>query len=1037
MNNNKLVVYSASAGSGKTFSLVVEYVCMLIDYLQKGRPLGFRSILAVTFTNASTKEMKDRIIDVLISLSDKKECENSQYLQPIKDKYKDKYKTDLSSEEISDYSNRALHEIIHNYTFFNIYTIDAFFQLILKNMAKELGMPSDFSIILNEEDYNTKAVRNIIAQTINDKELSNWLYHFFIKKQDNNESWNFEKDLNDALKSINNVEQIKSLENDIYKFNNLLNKARTLNKEINEIKRQAQQYLKKFQDVLKKHNIISTDFNGVGNKRTSGVYPKITKQILEFKEPDLISKEVDKFNNDKKDYLQKGQTTPKDLADLISEIDDFLQRNTIRYRSLQLFYKSIYSMGVMKILYEEKLDLQKQDGVFFLSNTKDVLSKLNLKDSDTISFIYEKVGAYLERIMIDEFQDTNVLSWQIFKPLVRECLSAQNGKTFIFGDIKQSIYRWNGGDWRLLNDLSNDKNNQVINLTKNYRTFGNIVDFNNNLFSYIYTGRYQNQEVRDDYKDKGSVEIKFINKKQEDMLQKTIEEVDYYLSLGYKTGDIAILCRNGKKLSELAKKMKELDNTNQGEYKYNPVSDSAFLLGASDAVNLIISALTFLYSEEETVAKEHLLSYQPSIIEDINTLRNSNYKLISLFDIVLTLSEKLQLEDTVFLPAFYDAVKNFATERQGGVKEFLDYWETTLKENKVELSFGENSLRLTTIHKSKGLEYNIVILPYFDWALSKTNDFIWVDNNKNKIIDIPTLRSRISDLKDTEFDGIYQDEIAMQVAESYNLLYVACTRAKKHLSIIATHSQKPKEEKNVGDLLYNYLKQNEESFSSTQERYVYKNVEPVFYENNNQIATTLENLPKQETKTIWFSHNAVVFSSPSLSEVYFREASSNETESKRLFGTNMHNIISMLESRDDIEKYSVFFAKRYEDWEDISKILLAMFDYSKDKFWFEKKYKVLNEKSIILKDKDSKTITKRPDRIMIGQNMVDIVDYKFTQKDKILHEKYIDQIKEYKQLLEQMGYTNVNAFLWYIDTENNKLKSQKIISISLGNTKKE
>lgn len=1026
---NKLVVYSASAGSGKTFNLAVEYVCMLIDYLQKGKTLGFKSILAVTFTNASTKEMKDRIIEVLISLSNEKECENSQYLESIKQK------TSLSNREISNYSNKALHEIIHNYTFFNIYTIDAFFQLILKNMAKELGMPSDFSIILNEEDYNTKAVRNIIAQTINDKELSNWLYHFFIKKQDNNESWNFEKDLNDALKSINNVEQIKSLENDIYKFDNLLNKAETLKKEINNIKLQAQQYLKKFQTLLQTLGIKNTDFNGVGPTSASGVYPKITKQILEFKEPYLISKNVEDFYGGK-DYLKKGKTTPKELADLIADIDDFLQINTIKYRSLQVFYKSIYSMGVMKILYEEKLSLQKQDGVFFLSNTKDVLSQLNLMDanaSDTISFIYEKVGAYLERIMIDEFQDTNVLSWQIFKPLVRECLSSPNGRTFIFGDIKQSIYRWNGGDWRLLNDLTNDKEyNSVINLTKNYRTYGNIVDFNNNLFSYIYAERYQNQEVRDDYKDKGSAVIKFIDKKSDDMLQKTIDEVDYYLSLGYKTGDIAILCRKSEVLSELAQRMKELDSTNQGKYKYNPVSDSAFLLSSSDAVNLIISALTFLYSKEESVAKEHLLSYQPSIIEDINTLRNSNYKLISLFDIVLTLSKKLQLEDTIFLPAFYDAVKNFATERQGGVKEFLDYWKTTLKDNKVELSFGDNSLRLTTIHKSKGLEYNIVILPYFNWSLSKTSDFIWVNNNENKIIDIPVVRSRLSDLVNTEFDETYQEEISMQVAESYNLLYVACTRAKKHLSIIATHSQNPKkgEEKNVGDLLYNYLKQKAESFSSTQEEYVYKNVEPVFYDNNNQIASTLENSSKQETEAIWFSHNAVVFSSPSSSETYFREASFNETESKRLFGTNMHNIISMLESRDDIEKYSVFFAKRYEDWEDISKILFAMFDYSKDRFWFEKKYKILNEKSIILKDNNSKTITKRPDRIMIGQDRVDIVDYKFSKKDETLHQKYIAQVTEYKQLLEQMGYKNVNAFLWYIDTENKELKSQEIISIS-------
>ncbi|MDO5760672.1 MAG: 3'-5' exonuclease, partial [Bacteroidota bacterium] len=380
--------------------------------------------------------------------------------------------------------------------------------------------------------------------------------------------------------------------------------------------------------------------------------------------------------------------------------------------------------------------------------------------------------------------------------------------------------------------------------------------------------------------------------KNDDMLERTIDCINSYLSLGYKVEDIAILCRRGKELTELAHRLKELDNTGQGEYIYNPLSDDAFILSSSDAVNLIVSALGFLLSENDAIAKEHLTLYNPLSINQINNLRRQDYKMFSLFDIVVNITEILEVKDTVFMPAFYDAIKNFMVEKRGGIAEFLNYWESTLKDQKIETSIGGNSLRLTTIHKSKGLEYNVVILPYFKWQLSKTSDSIWIDNSEGKIIDIPAVECRISDLKDTEFQEEYDNEIEMQKRESYNLLYVACTRAKQHLSIIATHGKSPKpgSESNVGDLLYNFLQSRSDTFSQIGEVYTYKNIPVECY----RIAKEEEKKRENKKVTMNFSYNAVVFSSPSLSESYFTNTSFEETGSKRLFGTNMHNIIYII-----------------------------------------------------------------------------------------------------------------------------------------------
>lgn len=1013
---SNLTIYSASAGSGKTFNLVAEYISTLMEYLQDGKQLGFKTVLAVTFTNASTKEMKDRIIDVLLSLS---KNEENNYLSVINEK------THLDEKQIVEYSNKILTEIIHNYSFFNISTIDSFFQLVLRNMAKELGIGNGFSIILDDKEYNSKAVKNIIKLSKEDSPqgnmLSNVLYKYFLKRQDDNKSWNFTTELENILASLNNNDVIDKLNDKNNDVENLLKIEATLKKNIKEIKDKAKEYQTEFLDRCKELGLNEEDFKG----GVQGIYYKVEHHLTELKDKYLVAKLVEGYFEGK-EYVKKG-SSPRILTSLIEEIDSFLQEKVEEYRSLLLFYNNIYPLALIKTLYNEKTELLKQDENFVLKNTKQVLRGLSLQEdnySDKISFIYEKIGTYLKSIMIDEFQDTSSLDWYNLEALINECLSEQDGKAFIFGDTKQSIYRWNNGDWRILQGLTQNKNNEVKSLKNNFRTFEYVVNFNNSFFSSLFD-EYENQVIKPKQEGKGSVRIDFLSK-DDDILQRTVDEIDFYLQKGYMPEDIAILCRETKHITMIAEHLKNLDIQGEKTWKYNPISDDAFMLSSSGAVKLIITAMRYLADKNRNICKELIIKEKPLSLEKIEEIRPKIYSKTSLFDIVAELAEIFNIDDTVFMPAFYDSIKNFINNFSGNLNDFLDYWDSTLKTQKVETSAQDNSLRLCTIHKSKGLEFPVVIIPYFSWATFKSNETKWIFNKEKKVANISVLRCNLSELQNTYFDDIYQEEKEMQRRDNINLLYVALTRPKEHLSILAIPT-KTKQilgcETNVGNILYNYVISHKEDFKLEGKVLVYQNKETVCYKEEKE---TKDISLGNENPSMILSKNALVFSTPSESEYYFKDSYTELNKKKRDFGSMMHGFMSKISKDKDFNSQEEVFAKQYEHWEEIKEVYKQMLDFSREKHWFNGLYKIINERNIL----HNKEI-KRPDRIMIKDDLVEIVDYKFAKFNEERHKKYSRQVKAYKELLQEMGYKNINSYLWYIDIDLNKelRVNQQIIEV--------
>lgn len=1035
-----LCIYNASAGSGKTFHLVLEYIDLLLE-----NPEAYKGILAVTFTNASTREMKDRIVEVLTYMAKEPESKKvKDYVRELQKRH-----PEYSVSDVQHRANRALSSLLHNYSFFNICTIDSFFQMVLKNMAKELGIGSKFSVVLKDDDYNLKAVKNVLRASDEDFTLNQWLKNYFTKRVEDNERWNFEKDLTQIIS-----QRKKAIVNNNISLLNL-DQMEEVRKETEalktEIEAKEEDFRARFLEICGDNCLNENSFsrgilyNNIIYRTGREFWEMTSKNLTNTFEIILykIKNGTPLLKKVKKEYPQN----PPALEILVEQI--LLAQKTLK--TLEVYENCIYPIGVLKYIDNERANLLKEDESFLLGETKYVLQ--NMLQADDVSFVYEKIGAYINHIMIDEFQDTSHPDWHNLKLLINECV-ANGGKAFIFGDTKQSIYRWNDGDAGIMSKEIDKargeyKVNREIPLKYNFRTYENIIQFNNSLFGDLYDAAAIQLTGTQDQKDKGSVRVWMYpyrsrgDEKIEriDVIQKTREEIAFYRSLGYKNKDIALLFSSNKNLDEMAKALKELDEQEPDISKhYNPVSDRAFRFSSSSSVQKIMSALKFMQKPDSSaISKEYLDSFHTDNTAKLLKLRNNIQNHSSLLETILSIAKLLDLEeDTVFLPAFYDRVKSFTSRKASSVKDFLLYWDEVLAESSVEMIAGEDCIRLTSIHKSKGLEYDIVIIPQCDWDLGKNNSVVWIDNTGKEdaiIKSMPLLQASVSKLSGTFYDEDGKAEKKQEETDNINKLYVALTRPKKHLSLIMglplDKDYNIIAEKSVAKYIYKYILSTSFSvnFSSAMTDpllYLYNNQDAVYYPPKQSSTTAVgeEENPLIDIKDIAFEENALNYSASKTATEYFFSKSQDNTLDKRLLGTRLHNLMAEIKCEQDIERL-VEKLRRQGDIsaDNISSILSSMMEYAREYHWFDGSYQVLNEKNIAFFEKDMNNHQslkeKRPDRLMIGEDETVIVDYKFAEIDSSLEERQ-SQVRQYRDLLQQMGYENISCWLWYVEIDETK-----------------
>ena len=1059
-----LTVYKASAGSGKTFTLATEYIRLLVE-----NPQSYRNILAVTFTNKATEEMKMRILSQLYGIW-KQLPESNNYLKNIQEK------TGLEPNVISERAGLSLNNLTHNYNYFRVETIDTFFQSVLRNMARELDLTTNLRIGLNDYQVEELAVDQLIEDLTTTDVMLQWILKYIMENISDDKSWNV-------------IAQIKKFGQNIFK-DYYKEVSITLEQKMSEagffenyttclrdLRKAAEEYMKEigesFFDTLEGEGLnvddLSSKQRGIAsffNKLRKGTFDPsiITTTVANHLEN--IEKWCPKTNPRRDVVLQVVESS---LIQILKCAVEAQEKQWKIFQSSNLTLRHLNQLRLLSSIEKKVREINETENRFLLSDTQQLLH--SLIDGSDSPFIFEKIGTQLQHVMIDEFQDTSTIQWQNFKVLLAETMSHEDGSNLIVGDVKQSIYRWRSGDWRLLNGIENQFNSMLMeikSLSTNYRSTRNVIDFNNTFFRHAAKVEYQaleelecdereqlekayadvEQKVPDDKKDEGRVTIELLpyNEYQESVLEHTVEYVRELIDAGVSQKDIAILVRYNNHIPLIAQYF--LENLPE----VSIVSDEAFRLEASSAVCLMIQALHLLLHPDDqltkaAIVKTWLCTVQGKELTDDQFMIAGNNldeylpeAYIGHFDELLTLplyelAEKiysifqLHLLDGqgAYLCAFYDHLANYVNENTTDIQSFLTEWEENLSKKTIQ-SDETNGIRLISIHKSKGLEFDHVIIPYCDWTLEKYSDnIIWCKPDEAPFNDLPIAPIDYSPkMMGSIYEKEYLHEHLQNTVDNLNLLYVAFTRAAKSLYVVGKRGAK----NSRSALIELCLPLVAESMPEAQLEGMENNEAAIVFEygtcQTSQPELPSQNNEKESSNPFLQKSEAISVSIRTYdSKVNFRQSNRSrdfiegeDIDQQRRYiqaGSILHEIFSTIQTEKDIPEalQRLQFEGILYDEEMTAKRITSMLrkrlSDPRVASWFSPRWTLFNE-CTILSVEDGEVCEHRPDRVMTDGNEWIVVDFKFGHPDP----EYHTQVRRYMDLLSSMGHQNIKGYLWYV-----------------------
>ncbi len=819
------LLYKSSAGSGKTYILVKEYIKII---LKRG---NFGSVLAITFTNQAAKEMKKRIIIYLKSLA-----------SGNKDSLYDDLRRELNNKiNIQERSQELLNSILHNYSDFKITTIDSFIHKVVRKFTFELELPPYFEVDLQENFIRIKIEDMLLEEAGKDKEITNLLLHYLeheIEKDEIEEEKGFKKDIKGQnIREIIN-KSISSISNQVFKETNseYLNEVRKFN---------ILESLNNRNLTTDLNNMIDDAIEILSNEPYKIIKTKPIKFLKKFKKDQTL--DIDKLR-DHRLYHKKGEASrfkyfwDNKLGKPINEIIHFYSKNIASFNKglSDLLYKSLYQINLIKEFQNILESYIKKTNTVPNSTLNQRVS--NIINKENTPFIYYKIGEKYHNYLIDEFQDTSTLHWGNLLPLIDNSL-AEGYTNVAVGDVKQSIYRWRGGDVKIMTDGLErdlkDYSKDIIkkNLEFNYRSSSNIVKFNNSFFKNI-VHNIDNENLKKIYenvkqkiiKDSiGYVDVKIYPKEidtptvKELIIHNLIEQIDDLVSKKLSSlKDIAILVRNNREGVEIAQALFEAN--------IDVVSSESLLIYKEPIIKLLVYALkwlitpenriirvTFLllYNDVKNIDKSNLfeelessnlfkkddLLFDSEELKEFLEKRESllEYSLYSLIEELIKLFNLKSTESrsSRFLIRFLDAVIDSKTNN---ILDFLDWWENN--QSSISLSVPENfdGVRILTIHKSKGLQFPIVFIPFAIWDINIKSGYpIWLKNKKDKLHYIVNPKK---ELEESFFEESFKEEKEMTLIDNLNLLYVAFTRAVDYLFITAYTTEN---RNTIAKLLYETL----------------------------------------------------------------------------------------------------------------------------------------------------------------------------------------------------------------------------------------
>ena len=1104
-----LTVYRASAGSGKTFTLAVEYISLLVK-----DPENYQHILAVTFTNKATQEMKMRILSQLYGIANSLQS-SQQYFNKVKEK------TNMPDAVIRNNARAALTLLIHRYNNFRILTIDAFFQQVLRNLAHELGQTANLKVDLNNEEITEKAVDQMIESLEKGQPVLQWISTYINNSIEDDNGWNIIgkiktfgtnifKDFYKAHEA--NLKEQLSNADDFKVYETTLRKRR------NDIRKTFNSKAKSILNEIKNANLDTPS-----NYR-SGLYKYLTDSAIAPLTNKPLKAGVLKANESPQNWTsskcakadkQQIQTLAAEvLSAQLSELIAYNNDNWNEFQSIQLTLSHLSELRLLHAIADAVDNLTKDTNRFMLSNTQALLKEL-IADSDT-PFIFERIGARLKHVMIDEFQDTSTIQWQNFQVLLANCMAQELSQNLIVGDIKQSVYRWRQGDWGILNNIEKSFAHQKIRLETldyNYRSEKRIIDFNNAFWEQCVANTAK--EVAQDDAEKA----KIVQKAYEDVAQKThkttengfvkislypsksmkeavleelIETIKELFNNGYggkNQSKIAILVRSKSNIQDIVNALLQSFGN-----EINIVSDEAFRLDASLSVNIIVSAMHLLTHPDDVLTRGKLVKlYNQEVLKkpltdtdllvSINESNNIETKnidkkerrklateqqmaklnsqlppeyvanrelllglpIVDLVDKLFMLFGLDQLEgQSSYICTLYDTLNDFLKDHTADIDDFINEWENSLSSKTIQSDEIEG-IRIMTIHKSKGLEFDNVIIPFCNWEMEKKGTLWCETKNKpapyNKLPLLPIDFSR-DKLIGTVFEDDYKEEHFQNIVDNLNLLYVAFTRASKNLFVFGLRQGKTTLEniakgtppgnrsyaielalRQVSEQLQGSLLSFPDDIGS-EIHFEYGTLVPETHEKEHAVADNPFLIkPDKHIVSIATYPQAATFKQSNKSIEFVKGEDVDPSDRTRYIkiGNVLHQLFSTIYTTADIptrlnelEQQGIIYNDEITSAQLRTRIEDAITNPQVQE-WFSKRWQLYNECTILEYNKDTNEMEEhRPDRVMTDGKEFVVVDFKFGKE----REEYKKQVQQYMEILIRMGHKKVSGYLWYVVKNN-------------------
>ena len=1038
-------ILKASAGSGKTFMLAYEYVKSVIaEYW------NYKHILAVTFTNKATEEMKQRIISELNALAN---GQSTLYLEMLE------RDLEINRRVIKERALTARGKILHDYSHFSILTIDKFFQRIIRSFVRELGIDVNFNLELKTDTILSSAVDAIIEDITVDEKLKRWIVDFAEEKIQNSKRWNIKNELT-ALGGEIFKEGYKTIDKTHHSREEIEKVVFTSKRKANEIKKELKEVADSALKLLDDNNLSVKDFaygaNSFANyfnKISKGDFSPYTKRV----EDALVSSS--KWYTKSSKRVADIEAVAPQLMAYLEQLCSLYSNNIVYINSVDLIMENYRNLALLNDL---ALKIQEQcsaSNIMPISATNDILREL-IAGNET-PFIFEKVGTHFTQFMIDEFQDTSAMQWCNFIPLLSNALAqSETNPVLLVGDIKQSIYRWRGGDWQILATQIDEQlgDTETINLNSNYRSCKNIVNFNNNLIESCVVGdnaelnsalieaksvkaigsecceRYTDMLVNA-YRDhkqfaktdgfEGYVNITKYGELEE-FVPPVVKRVEELQERGYMPKDIAILVRGNMEGASVAKMLLDHKSVNpNSKYCYDVMTQEALMIGSSTIAQFIVSTLYLAVNDKSSI---RLAIYNRFLnrgyVETLNDEDRTFLQSIRLLapleafeEIVIHYELADRVDEIAYVQALHEQVIKFSSNTIADIQLFIKWWETSGKKESISMPKNSNAITIITIHKSKGMEYKCVIIPFCIWNLNpKTGSIVWSSSNNSQLSGISSIPLTYKkSIAESYFAEDYFKELVLSHIDNINILYVATTRAREELHIMI--ADKDRVTLSVSKLIEQSIRVDGDVCSIGDLKGVFDPVRNIYEfgtPNNDPISNEVDihsrshyvtNSPNQKVKLRLPSQK------------YYEDSEGNIELSPRNYGILMHKVFENACNKEDIQLsildlYSSSIISEKE-MEHLNNIVARSFVNPIVARWFSDQWdEVKNEQEIIMPLGDG---MKRPDRVMIAGDCVEIVDYKFGLERR---DKYTYQMLTYKEILTQMGYEKIKGYVWYISLDD-------------------